>query len=310
MIFDCPPSHYEWQIKDLAGVTNLNRVEGALSAFKNAFSLDAALLSPLCNGANQSTYLVEFKNETFVVKLLDKESSLSDILLIFHAYQKAAELGVGPSILHLDITNRALVMDYIKPADAPPDPKIALSLLKIFHRRIDNEPFSTIKQRIEEIGIKDPDYIHLFDEASERISRIEQAVGPPTAYCHFDFHKNNIVMGAKGVFLIDFDDAGPGHPFYDLAKIYLYESNENKQDILEHYLGRAPKKEDYALLFLMEQTAYLSSATNRLLRWIKTGKQNDSLYKEAMASYASFLENTNHEEFELNLKTCFVQRLQ
>ena len=309
MLPDCPPSHYEIQIINELP-SQQKRAESVASTFNTDQSLQETTLLPLGGGANQSTYLLKSGQSALVIKLFDNSASLSDVLLIFHSYQKAAEMGIGPSIRWFDFRQKALIMDYIEPKMASTDPKKALAALKLFHRPLGNEPFLTIFQRIEEIGLKDPVSIALFSEANKRMLQIERAVGPPTAFCHFDFHKNNIIQGNKCVYLIDYDDAGPGHPFYDLAKMTLYGSKESKDEILNAYLQRTPRPEESALFFLMEQTAFLSSASNRFLKWIIGGKVSDTLQAEAILALSSFLENTSKEDFELCLKVCFERRLQ
>ncbi|CRX38709.1 aminoglycoside phosphotransferase family protein [Estrella lausannensis] len=308
MLADCPPSHYEIQIEKKYHSMEI-RAQFVAKAFKTDQGLDSVSLMPLGGGASQSTYLLKSGQHSFVIKLFDDSAPLSDILLIFHSYQKAAEMEIGPSIRWLDVRQKALIMDYIEPRYTPANIKEALAALKIFHRPLRNEPFLTINQRIEEILLRDPDSHTLFHEAYKRMIQIEKAVGPPNAFCHFDFHRNNMIQGHAGVFLIDFDDAGPGHPFYDLAKLTLYGSKESKENILESYLERKPHPEECALFFLMEQTAYLSSASNRYLKWIIGSKTSDPLHCEAITALSLFLENTSKEGFESILKLCFEQRL-
>jgi len=50
-----------------------------------------------------------------------------------------------------------------------------------------------------------------------------QAAAAPVALCHRDYHARNILVGDRGIGLVDFQDAKPGPRFYDLASL-LFDS--------------------------------------------------------------------------------------
>ena len=64
--------------------------------------------------------------------------------------------------------------------------------------------------------------------------------------CHGDFHKENVLLKSceDGLqpWLIDFDSAEVGHPFFDVFKFSLRLKPEQRNALLQTYLGGVPNK--------------------------------------------------------------------
>jgi len=248
------------------------------NSFEN-FGVPAREICPLGEGMTESTFLVD---GSYVVKLYGSES---EFLKCSEAYHLAFEIGVAPRIHHLDFKEFVIIMQYIRPQEEP-DIQEALSLLKKFHRPLENEPFATIHKRIrqiEELGFD------LFQEAEERLYTIEEGIPRLITLCHFDFHKGNMIT-AERTYLIDFDDVGYGHPYYDLAKFTLLDKRFTPKEILSIYLEREPEDEELGVLRKMIKVAHLSSATNRFLRFLKGGPH--CLQQEAYSALSLFLDDS------------------
>lgn len=288
MLYEPPPQYHYYSIEERVLVTDLDRIKKAFSAFNKSISLDERYIEPLAKGTTHGAFLVTVKGLPYVIKLFESSRPKSTLLKQFMHYQKAFELGVGPYIWHFDIQEQALIMEYI----APSEPNIleAISMLRIFHSPLENEPFATIYKRIEAMRSFECDQMPWMESACHRLEVIEKAIIPLYTLCHFDFHKDNFVSTDAKTYLIDFDNADFGHPFYDIAKFALREEGMRADEILQVYLQRVPTLEERTQLSLMIEVARLSSATNRMLRFLKGG--NIKLYKQASELLHLFLENT------------------
>jgi aminoglycoside phosphotransferase (APT) family kinase protein len=77
---------------------------------------------------------------------------------------------------------------------------------------------STIHQRLEQaIRRANPLSEHLRELALERLNRLPEG----TVLLHGDFHPDNVLLSPQGVCIIDWIDAGQGHPLADVARSYL-----------------------------------------------------------------------------------------
>lgn len=68
-----------------------------------------------------------------------------------------------------------------------------------------------------------------------------------TAPCHHDLHPNNMLEAEGRIFFVDWEVAGAGDPFIDLAQLsFAFPAREDREALLETYLGRRPDEEERA----------------------------------------------------------------
>jgi thiamine kinase-like enzyme len=108
-------------------------------------------------------------------------------------------------------------------------------------------PYRDIEQRLaaaEERGTRLPTGVDLCLEEMYKIER--QRAPAPLALCHNDPFANNFLDDGR-VRLLDWEFAGMGDPFYDLASVCHFFGSEQKMLLLESYFGQASAK-DLAIL--------------------------------------------------------------
>jgi thiamine kinase-like enzyme len=95
-----------------------------------------------------------------------------------------------------------------------------------------------------------------YEEAAATASRIEAALVPgeePTVLCHDDLLAANFIAGDGGLKLVDWEYAGTGYRYFDLANFVVNNELEPPAefDFLGAYLGREPLAHELAALRLM-----------------------------------------------------------
>jgi aminoglycoside phosphotransferase (APT) family kinase protein len=73
-----------------------------------------------------------------------------------------------------------------------------------------------------------------------------------TAPCHYDGNPNNILVTGARVYLVDWELAGQGDPYLDLAQlgVFLYPEAAQREEMHRAYLGRAPTVAEAARMYL------------------------------------------------------------
>jgi len=69
-----------------------------------------------------------------------------------------------------------------------------------------------------------------------------------TAPCHNDLNPNNVLEANERIFFVDWEVAGAGDPFLDLAQlgVFAFPQREQREALLEAYLARRPSEEETA----------------------------------------------------------------
>lgn len=88
-----------------------------------------------------------------------------------------------------------------------------------------------------------PELIDVLGAVSPCVKRFASA-----APCHLDLNPNNVIETATEVFFVDWDTAGAGNPFVDLAQlgVFALPAPAERNALLAEYLGRAPNDAETA----------------------------------------------------------------
>ncbi len=198
--------------------------------------------------------------------------------------RNAALYDLAPKLIGFDCKKQQMLLQYVEHVPWPSyednqEPyKETIALLKTFHEKIPS-PFPAIKHanyfpfkgiistgRILQKELALPT---LFSEAIDHVERIFQELKPwlekHAVLCHGDFGKQNILLTRDlHPIFIDFDSASMGDPFLDIAKFTLCLSAEQKEKLLQIYLGRAPILEETRHFQLIDASLLMLVATTRL----------------------------------------------
>jgi thiamine kinase-like enzyme len=182
-----------------------------------------AQLEPLGGGITNHNFKVQVGDEAYVLRIGGKDTEL---LGIDRAHEHAAslvaaELGIGPPVVAF--VDGCLVTRFVGgPAAEHVDPATAGELL----RRIHGGPpipstfdsFRVVEEYralAEERGVAIPS---AYAEASRRAAAIEAGrPGAPLRTCHNDLLAANFITDGSRLWIVDWEYAGMGDPFFDLG---------------------------------------------------------------------------------------------
>ena len=223
----------------------------------------ALALAPLGGGITNRNFKVAVDGGAFVLRIGGKDTELLGIdrRAEYEASLAAASLGIGPEVVAFLEREGCLVTRFIQgtPVDArAPD---VLKHVGRTLRRIHDGP--TMRARFDAFrvveayratavtrGVPIP---AVFDWAKALADEIESTRGSqPPRPCHNDLLNANFIHDGERLRIVDWEYAGMGDPFFDLANFAVnHELEEEEQgDLLAAYFG-ALRESDLATLRLM-----------------------------------------------------------
>ena len=208
-------------------------------------------LEPLGGGITNHNFKVEVAGEAFVLRIAGADTELLEIDRgAEHAAAAiAAQLGVGPEVV--EFVHGSLVTRFVDggvvPLDEMRQPDALRETAELLRRVHDGPEFPArfdsfrvveiYRWRAEEHGVRIPPE---YDEAKKRADTIEAALGPrPEQPCHNDLLNANFIRGADGIRIVDWEYAGMGDRFFDLANFSVnHELTRDQVEILlDAYFG-------------------------------------------------------------------------
>jgi thiamine kinase-like enzyme len=202
-----------------------------------------AVVEPLGGGITNHNFRVAIGGEAYVVRVSGKDTALLGIDRGHEhaASLVAAELGVGPPVVAF--VDGCLVTRFVggQPAEQVA-PGVAGGLLRMIHDgppiparfdsfRVVEEYRATALER----GVAIPP---AYAEASRRAAEIEARRGETRpCTCHNDLLAANFIDDGERLWIVDWEYAGMGDPFFDLANFAAnHELDEDgERELLEAY---------------------------------------------------------------------------
>jgi thiamine kinase-like enzyme len=225
--------------------------------------------TPLEGGLTNHNYRARFGGREVVVRLPGVRTELlgSDRVAEREASGRAAEVGVGPALLAAREDPPCIVFEWIEGETMTParlrDPAAVLTVaaaLRDLHgcppiaasfdsfRLVESYAAATR----EHGGEVPPQY----DEAQAAATRIEAALASaldPPVLCHDDLLAANFIAVPGGVRLVDWEYAGMGDRYFDLANFAVNNGLDGagEEAFLGAYLERTPAPRELASLRVM-----------------------------------------------------------
>ena len=210
-------------------------------------------VEPLGGGITNHNFKVRVQDEDLVLRIGGKDTELLGIDRA-HEHEAAllaAELGIGPEVVRFD--HGCLVTRFVEGEVGRPDPAAAGHLLRRLH---DGSPiaasfdsFRVVEVYAEtaaERGVALPAF---YPEAHETALRIEEIRdGSPLVTCHNDLLAANFIDDGDRLWIVDWEYAGMGDPFFDLANFAV---NNRLDDSATGRFLAAYGTDDLAALTLM-----------------------------------------------------------
>ena len=216
---------------------------------------EATTIEPLGGGITNHNFRVEVGDEVFVLRIGGKDTELLGIerSAEYAASKVAAELGLAPEVVAFVEPEGYLVTRFVEGVVGELDTAQVGAALRRLHdgpeipSRFDSfrvvEEYRTIAA---ERGVGIPS---AYDRASEIAGRIKaRRSGEPLRPCHNDLLNANFISAGDRLWIVDWEYAGMGDPFFDLGNFAVNHEldAEGEQLLLDSY-GRG----DHEALTLM-----------------------------------------------------------
>ena len=208
-------------------------------------------LEPLGGGITNHNFKVAVDGAAFVLRIPGADTELLGIdrRAEHAAAQVAAELGVGPEVV--DFLEGSLVTRFVEGRPVPVEemraPEVLRETARLLRRIHEGPAFPArfdafrvveiYRRRAEKHGVRIPD---AYEAAKARADEIEQTLGRQTERpCHNDLLNANFIRSPDGIRIVDWEYAGMGDRFFDLANFSVnHELSEDETNLLlDAYFG-------------------------------------------------------------------------
>jgi len=223
----------------------------------------APQIEPLGGGITNHNFKVSVDGEAYVLRIGGKDTELLGIdrRAEHAAALAAAACGAGPEVVAFFEAEGALVTRFVEgrplPAEEMRSPESiarVVGALKPFHEgraipaRFDSfQVVETYVAAATERGVRVP---AAHERAAELAARIASVRGPqPLWPCHNDLLNANFILDGTRLWIVDWEYAGMGDVFFDLANFSVNHELEPDEDdeLLSLYFGMRTEVEAAAL---------------------------------------------------------------
>jgi thiamine kinase-like enzyme len=223
-------------------------------------------VQPLGGGITNRNFRVDCEGNSYVLRVGGKGTHLLGIdrRAEYRAASVAASLGVGPEVVAFLEPEGYLVTRFVDGEPVPPEEirrpealREAAALIRRVHEgppvpaRFDS--FRVVEAYRASAVAHAVDVPGAYEDAKAVADRIEAWLGPqPLAPCHNDLLNANFIRSPDGIRIVDWEYAGMGDRFFDLANFAVnHELDEDSERLLlEAYFGQA-RERDTAHLSVM-----------------------------------------------------------
>jgi thiamine kinase-like enzyme len=230
----------------------LRSVIQAMPGWSQAVRLEAV---PIPGGITNLNFRVDVDGQAFVVRLAGKDTELLGINRDAErrAAEAAARSGVGPDVVAYLPGLHALVTRFVEGEPIPEESmkeaetlRVVVPALRALHGGPELPSVFSAFRIVEryrntahERGVRIP---RAYDELLPFSREIEDALGTfRPRHCHNDLLNANFIRQGDHVFIVDYEYAGMGSVFFDLANFSVNHGFDDAADeaLLGEYFGEA-----------------------------------------------------------------------
>jgi thiamine kinase-like enzyme len=235
-------------------------VNEAISRVPGWANADDLEISPLGGGITNSNYRVNMAGEAYVLRIAGADTELLGITREYEyaANLAAGKLGIAPEVIYMIRPEGYLVTRFISAHPFPPEeitqPENIRRVMEVV-RKIHSMPeipgtfsvFRTIEEYAEIARRYKVEFPEDFDWLIDRMNEAEAALmtdPEPLHPCHNDLLNANFLIDDR-IYILDWEYAGMGDLFFDLANFSDHHELSDDQDtwLLECYFGEVTKKQ-------------------------------------------------------------------
>jgi len=236
-----------------------------------------ARVEQLGGGLTNHNFKVTVGGEDFVVRIKGKDTELLGIdrRSEHGAAVVAAEIGVGPEVVAFVEPEESLVTRFVPGSPIEPDEIRAGETIARVARALrtihDGPPipgrfdaFRVVEAYRDTVLANGRPEPANYGHAKTIADRIEAALGPREARpCHNDLLTANFIADGGRIWIVDWEYAGMGDPFFDLGNLSVNNEFDDEADdrLLRSYFGREPGASERAALILMRAMSDVREAT-------------------------------------------------
>jgi len=215
------------------------RVEQAVGRLWPGQHVDVEALG---GGITNHNFKVRVDGEALVLRIGGKDTALLGIDREHEheAARMAARLGIGPEVVRFE--DGVLVTRFVDGEVGRADPRTVGTLLRRLHDapaiagRFDSfRVVEAYAAAVSERGRSLPDAFGRAHELAGQIEALRRAA--PSVTCHNDLLAANFIDDGERVWVVDWEYAGMGDPFFDLANFAVNNGldEEGEAELLEAY---------------------------------------------------------------------------
>jgi thiamine kinase-like enzyme len=207
-------------------------------------------------GGTNTSYFVEYEGARYVIRIAASDSSILSInrKAEYEAVKIASSIGIGATLVFFDVTNGDMIthfhpgqMPTVEDIQKPYNLGILTQVLKKLHMgniKHHFKPYEDVQVRLTYLENKSPVTLES-DVLTQAKKKYEMTVANPPhginnerylGLCHNDPCVNNMLHSDK-LLLIDYEFAGMGNVFFDIASICGQWSIQLKKEFLKCYFG-------------------------------------------------------------------------
>jgi thiamine kinase-like enzyme len=225
---------------------------------------------PLEGGITNRNYLVTLGGNRYVIRVPGKDTSLLGIdrSAEREANENAAAIGVAPRVVAQLDDPPCLVTEFVECREMEPkdlrEPETMSTVLAELRKIHDSgadlptgfNSFRVVEEYRETAASRGGEIPEAYDDAHEQAGRIEAALSGPEhdpVPCHNDLLAGNFLRGSDQIWIVDWEYAGMGDRYFDLANFAINNELEASQhsELLADYFGEDATPRRIATLRLM-----------------------------------------------------------
>jgi thiamine kinase-like enzyme len=214
-------------------------------------------VSFLAGGITNKNYKVEVGDEAFVLRIVGEDTELLGVNreVEYQANSAAGTMGIAPEVIYLIQPEQCLVTRFIKGREMsqdeigqPENIRRVMETLKAIHAlptvTYEFIPYRFVEQCAQIAARYQVRFPDRFDWMIDQMHAIESALGVHAGaqqLCHNDLLNANFLLDEQDdrLYVLDWEYAGMGDPFFDLANFSAHHEFSDEQDrhLLQAYFG-------------------------------------------------------------------------